>query len=162
MWGNCWWHYCFCRRKVCCCMHRFLWSVVLSQDCLRDCVHISFEKRWVRNFCYKRRSMSMDNRLWKADLGNSRYRNPILNADYSDPDAIRVGDDYYMISSSFCTCRRGKGRLADRSSRYQYLGSVPMARSVKAGNDDNQRPSSVCLDWYSYRWRSDDIVCHEP
>lgn len=44
----------------------------------------------------------MDNRLWKADLGNGRYRNPILNADYSDPDAIRVGDDYYMISSSFC------------------------------------------------------------
>lgn len=29
------------------------------------------------------------------------YQNPILYADYSDPDAIRVGDDYYMISSSF-------------------------------------------------------------
>jgi hypothetical protein len=29
------------------------------------------------------------------------YRNPILYADYSDPDAIRVGDDYYMTASSF-------------------------------------------------------------
>ncbi len=29
------------------------------------------------------------------------YRNPILHADYSDPDAIRVGSDYYMVSSSF-------------------------------------------------------------
>lgn len=29
------------------------------------------------------------------------YTNPIIHADYSDPDAIRVGDDYYMISSSF-------------------------------------------------------------
>jgi beta-xylosidase len=29
------------------------------------------------------------------------YRNPILHADYSDPDAIRVGDKYYLVSSSF-------------------------------------------------------------
>jgi len=29
------------------------------------------------------------------------YSNPILYADYSDPDAIRVGDDYYMVASSF-------------------------------------------------------------
>lgn len=29
------------------------------------------------------------------------YQNPILNCDFSDPDAIRVGEDYYMIASSF-------------------------------------------------------------
>lgn len=29
------------------------------------------------------------------------YRNPIIYADYSDPDVIRVGQDYYMIASSF-------------------------------------------------------------
>ena len=40
--------------------------------------------------------------IWKADLLNGRYRNPILYTDYSDPDAIRVGDDYYMTASSFC------------------------------------------------------------
>ncbi len=40
--------------------------------------------------------------LRKADLGNGNYQNPIIYGDYSDPDAIRVGDDYYMISSSFC------------------------------------------------------------
>lgn len=40
--------------------------------------------------------------MWVADLGNGKYRNPILYADYSDPDAIRVGDDYFMIASSFC------------------------------------------------------------
>lgn len=39
--------------------------------------------------------------MWVADLNNGRYRNPILYADYSDPDAIRVGEDYYMIASSF-------------------------------------------------------------
>jgi beta-xylosidase len=38
---------------------------------------------------------------WVADLGNGKYQNPILHADYSDPDVIRVGDNYYMTSSSF-------------------------------------------------------------
>lgn len=38
---------------------------------------------------------------WVADLGDGRYRNPVLHADYSDPDAIRVGDKFYMTSSSF-------------------------------------------------------------
>ena len=38
--------------------------------------------------------------VWIADRGNE-YRNPILYADYSDPDVIRVGDDYYMTASSF-------------------------------------------------------------
>jgi beta-xylosidase len=36
-----------------------------------------------------------------SDLGDGRYRNPVLQADYSDPDAIRVGDDYWMVASSF-------------------------------------------------------------
>lgn len=39
--------------------------------------------------------------VWIADIGNGTYKNPILHADYSDPDAIRVGDDYYMTASSF-------------------------------------------------------------
>lgn len=29
------------------------------------------------------------------------YNNPILYADYSDPDVIRIGEDYYMVASSF-------------------------------------------------------------
>lgn len=39
--------------------------------------------------------------VWCADLGNGYYKNPVLYADYSDPDACRVGDDFYMTSSSF-------------------------------------------------------------
>ena len=39
--------------------------------------------------------------VWSPDLGNGRFKNPIINADYSDPDAIRVGEDYYMTASSF-------------------------------------------------------------
>lgn len=39
--------------------------------------------------------------VWVADLGNGKYRNPILYADYSDPDACKVDDTYYMVTSSF-------------------------------------------------------------
>ncbi|MBN2222247.1 MAG: glycoside hydrolase 43 family protein [Vallitaleaceae bacterium] len=41
------------------------------------------------------------NWLWKSDLENGLFQNPILFADYSDPDVIRVGDVYYMTASSF-------------------------------------------------------------
>lgn len=40
-------------------------------------------------------------KVWVADLGNGKYRNPVLHTDYSDPDAVRVGDDFYMTASSF-------------------------------------------------------------
>ena len=39
--------------------------------------------------------------LWKSDQEDGTYKNPILFADYSDPDVIRVGDIYYMTESSF-------------------------------------------------------------
>jgi beta-xylosidase len=38
---------------------------------------------------------------WLPDLGNGQYQNPVIHADYSDPDVIRVGDMYYLVSSSF-------------------------------------------------------------
>ncbi len=40
-------------------------------------------------------------KTWSPDNGDGTFKNPIIHADYSDPDAIRVGDDYYLISSSF-------------------------------------------------------------
>jgi beta-xylosidase len=36
-----------------------------------------------------------------GDQLNGTYKNPILNADYSDPDVIRVGDYFYMVCSDF-------------------------------------------------------------
>lgn len=39
--------------------------------------------------------------LFAQVKSNTRYQNPVIYADYSDPDVIRVGDDYYMVSSSF-------------------------------------------------------------
>ena len=40
-------------------------------------------------------------KVWVADRGDGIYQNPIIHADYSDPDVTRVGDDFYMIASSF-------------------------------------------------------------
>jgi beta-xylosidase len=41
------------------------------------------------------------NEVWVADNRDGTYKNPIIYADYSDPDVIRVGDDYFLTSSSF-------------------------------------------------------------
>lgn len=38
---------------------------------------------------------------WNPNLPGGKYRNPIIDADYSDPDVCRVGNDYYMTASSF-------------------------------------------------------------
>jgi beta-xylosidase len=36
-----------------------------------------------------------------GDQADGTYRNPVLKADYSDPDVIRVGDDFYLVASDF-------------------------------------------------------------
>jgi beta-xylosidase len=40
-------------------------------------------------------------KVWVADNGEGTYKNPIIHADYSDPDVIRVGRDFYLTASSF-------------------------------------------------------------
>lgn len=37
---------------------------------------------------------------WKSDNGDGTYTNPVIPADYPDPDVIRVGDTYYMVSTT--------------------------------------------------------------
>lgn len=39
--------------------------------------------------------------VWSPDNGDGTYINPVINADYSDPDVCVVGEDYYMTASSF-------------------------------------------------------------
>ena len=35
-----------------------------------------------------------------SDQGNGKYKNPVIFADFPDPDVIRVGDTYYMITTT--------------------------------------------------------------
>lgn len=51
-------------------------------------------------FCLSTLIATAQTYAW-GDLGNGYYKNPILPIDYSDPDAIRVGDAYYMVASDF-------------------------------------------------------------
>jgi alpha-N-arabinofuranosidase len=37
----------------------------------------------------------------QASVGADQYRNPILSGYYPDPSVTRVGDDYYLVNSSF-------------------------------------------------------------
>ena len=69
------------------------------------------------------------------DLKSETYTNPILYLDYSDPDAIRVGDDYYMTASSF-TNTPGLPILHSRNLvNWQVVGyalnNVPEERYIK-------------------------------
>jgi beta-xylosidase len=42
-----------------------------------------------------------ERRAWVPDNGDGSFTNPVLYADYSDPDVIRVDDDFYLTASSF-------------------------------------------------------------
>ncbi|WP_423127216.1 glycoside hydrolase family 43 protein [Gaoshiqia sp. Z1-71] len=47
------------------------------------------------------KAVSYVSSVYVSDNGDGTYTNPILQADYSDPDVVRVGDDFYMTASSF-------------------------------------------------------------
>lgn len=51
--------------------------------------------------------------VWVSDEGNGMYKNPVLYADYSDPDVCVVGDDYFLTASSF-NCAPGLPILHSR------------------------------------------------
>ncbi len=45
-------------------------------------------------------SASAQTTSWTADNGNGTYTNPLFYDEFSDPDIIRVGDDYYLAGTT--------------------------------------------------------------
>lgn len=45
--------------------------------------------------------LSVYSQVWQPDQDDGTFMNPIIWADYSDPDICKVGDDFYMTASSF-------------------------------------------------------------
>ncbi|MDE6452092.1 MAG: glycoside hydrolase 43 family protein, partial [Odoribacter sp.] len=45
-------------------------------------------------------ALSAQNAGWTADNGDGTFTNPLMWGDWPDPDVIRVGDDFYMVSTS--------------------------------------------------------------
>lgn len=47
--------------------------------------------------------LSAQTTRWTADNGNGTYTNPLLYDEFSDPDILRVGDDYYLAGTTMHT-----------------------------------------------------------
>lgn len=80
-------------------MKHFLSILLLLANTLLTFVEVRAQQQKTND--KPKEETSYVSKVWIADKGDGSFRNPVLNADYSDPDAIRVGEDYYMISSSF-------------------------------------------------------------
>lgn len=71
-----------------------------------------------------------------GDQGNGSYRNPVLNADFSDPDVIRVGKKFYMVASDFHFL--GMQVLeSDDMINWQYISQI-YSRFDEPGWDENK------------------------
>ena len=60
-------------------MYRFLITLISSVICLLP---------------------SMAQTSWSADNGNGTFTNPLFYDEFSDPDILRVGDDYYLAGTT--------------------------------------------------------------
>lgn len=49
------------------------------------------------------RSADSTSGTWMADNGNGTFTNPLFYEEFSDPDMIRVGDDYYLTGTTMHT-----------------------------------------------------------
>lgn len=53
------------------------------------------------SFCLSPLMHAQQRAVWQSDNGDGTYTNPVIYADYSDPDVCAVGGDYYLTASSF-------------------------------------------------------------
>ena len=100
-------------------------------------------------------------KTWNPNVAGGKYRNPIIDADYSDPDVCRVGNDYYMTASSFA-CFPGLQILHSTDLvNWQIVGT--------ALTDDYpvlEKYRGTDLDWHrrpqhgNYVW-APSIRCHD-
>lgn len=65
---------------------------LLTATCLVS-VQSIYSSLWAQN-------NNATNNVWMPDNGDGTFTNPILWGDWADPDAIRVGDDFYLIGTS--------------------------------------------------------------
>ena len=81
--------------------------------------------------------------VWCPDNGDGTYTNPVLYADYSDPDVCVVGDDYFLTASSF-NCIPGLPILHSKDLvNWNYEGVVMNMRDVSWGDAKSAWASQV-------------------
>ena len=78
-----------------------------------------------------------------GDQGNGTFRNPVLPGDFSDPDVIRVGDDYYGISS---TLQESPGMVVFHSKdlvNWEIIGHVVDGTTIAHYGMTMEMPTSL-------------------
>ena len=81
--------------------------------------------------------------VWCPDNGDGTYTNPVLYADYSDPDVCAVGDDYYLTASSF-NCIPGLPILHSKDLvNWQIIGYALQEQLPKEVFDQPQHGKGV-------------------
>ena len=78
--------------------------------------------------------VEIDTEGW-GDQGDGTYRNPVINADFSDPDVIRVGTKYYMVASDFHFLGM-KVLESDDMVNWHYISQI-YSRFDEPGWDEN-------------------------
>jgi beta-xylosidase len=76
--------------------------------------------------------------------GALQYRNPVVFADYSDPDAIRAGEEFVMVASSF-HCVPGLPVLRSRDLVHWGILTYALPRCLPLPGYD--RPQHGCGVW---------------
>lgn len=56
---------------------------------------------WYKEYAKSNYAYRSFERVRYSDQGDGTYVNPIINADFPDPDVIRVGDTFYMLTTTF-------------------------------------------------------------
>ncbi len=69
--------------------------------------------QWYEEYSKKDYPRKPFEKAFTADNGNGTFTNPVINADFPDPDVIRVGDTYYMVTTTMhhfpgCTVLKSK------------------------------------------------------
>ena len=83
-------------------------------------------------------------RAWLPDLGDGTYKNPVLAGDYSDPDAIRVGEAYYLVSSSFTNVPGLPILKSTDLVNWTIIGHALTANTPQAHHATPRRGGGVC------------------
>lgn len=98
---------------------------------------------------------------WVSDLGNGRYKNPVLYADYSDPDACRVGDDFYLTASSF-NCIPGLPILHSKDLVNWQLINYALPHGLEPADVFNQPQHGKGVWAPSIRYHSGEYYIYYP
>ncbi|MCR5779535.1 MAG: glycoside hydrolase 43 family protein [Bacteroidaceae bacterium] len=96
--------------------------------------------------------------VWSPDNGDGTYMNPVLYADYSDPDVCAVGEDYYLSASSF-NCVPGLPILHSRDLvNWEIVGHALQELDPKEVFDRPQHGKGVWAP--SIRYHNDSLYIY--